>query len=86
MKTSKILGLALSAGLVSGIALLAGSAMAKDLVFGMNPNSMAFPYDVVLVNGHRSSPDITSIIPADAKTCPHSPSLLTRFATRKLRV
>ena len=53
MKTSKILGLALSAGLVSGMALLAGSAMAKDLVFGMNPNSMAFPYDVVLVNGFQ---------------------------------
>ena len=53
MKTSKILGLALSAGLVSGIALMASSAMAKDLVFGMNPNSMAFPYDVVLVNGFQ---------------------------------
>ena len=53
MKMGTTIGLALAVGLVSATPFFAGSAVAKDLVFGMNPNSMAFPYDVVLVNGFK---------------------------------
>jgi ribose transport system substrate-binding protein len=49
----KTLGIALSAGVVSALALTAGPALSKDLVFGILPNSMAFPYDVVLADGFK---------------------------------
>ena len=53
MKSRTALGMALSAGLVSALSLVAGTSHAKDLVFGFIPNSMAFPYDVVLADGFK---------------------------------
>ena len=50
-RTSKF---AMSAGVLSVMALMSGSAMSKDLVFGFLPNSMAFPYDVVLADGFKA--------------------------------
>jgi ribose transport system substrate-binding protein len=50
---NKIVKAALSAGVVSAAALMAGNAWSKDLVFGFLPNSMAFPYDVVLADGFK---------------------------------
>ena len=53
MKSRTALGMALSAGLVSALSLVAGTSHAKELVFGFIPNSMAFPYDVVLADGFK---------------------------------
>ncbi|MBD9638832.1 sugar ABC transporter substrate-binding protein [Ensifer sp. ENS07] len=48
----KTFGLVLSAG-ISALALSAGGASAKDLVFGLIANNMAFPYNVVLADGFK---------------------------------
>ena len=52
MKTKLIL-----AGMVSALALTGGAASAKDLLFGINPNNMAYPYDVALVQGFQEAAD-----------------------------
>ena len=49
---TKKIGMMLLAGL-SALPLLAGTVAAKDLVFGLIPNSMAYPYDVVLADGFK---------------------------------
>jgi len=41
--------------LASGLAMAAGTASAKDMVFGIIPNDMAFPYDVVLADGFKEA-------------------------------
>jgi len=41
--------------LASGLAMAAGTASAKDMVFGFIPNDMAFPYDVVLADGFKEA-------------------------------
>ena len=53
MNMRKALGLSLTVGLLSASSFMASSVMAKDMVFGIIPNSMAFPYNVVLVNGFK---------------------------------
>lgn len=42
---------AVSAGVVSAMALMAGSATAAEKTFGLIVNNMAFPYNVVLAEG-----------------------------------
>lgn len=46
-----IIKTAMSAGIVSVLALVAGSAAAEEKTYGLIVNSMAFPYDVVLAEG-----------------------------------
>ena len=47
----KSIKIAVSAGIVSAMALMAGSASAADKTFGLIVNNMAFPYNVVLADG-----------------------------------
>lgn len=51
----------LAAGVVSTLAFTAGGGSAKDLVFGINPNNMAYPYDVALVDGFKEAADAAGV-------------------------
>lgn len=48
-------------GGLSTALLMPNGASAKDLVFGLIPNTMAYPYDVVLVNGFKEKAEANGV-------------------------
>lgn len=48
-------------GGLAAASLTANVASAKDLVFGLIPNTMAYPYDVVLVNGFKEKAEANGV-------------------------
>ncbi|RWE28423.1 MAG: sugar ABC transporter substrate-binding protein [Mesorhizobium sp.] len=57
---NKNIGRILLGGLAAA-SLMANAASAKDLVFGLIPNTMAYPYDVVLVNGFKEKAEANGV-------------------------
>ena len=68
MKT-KVFAVMLAAGAAAGLPLMTGAAVAKDLKFGLIPNNMAFPYNVLLAEGfsEKAKEKGVSVILLDSK-------------------